>query len=134
MTTVAFNFWFDPLCVVFADDDDDDDALGERKDDDASDDAAEREIENILLFVDLYIYICVGAKRDLCSSLSVCVSVTWLSNERARTMCETFWIKFESFWEDFFLLRRSFLSFSFASRVCLYIFILLKRVYSPLKL
>jgi len=60
MTTVAFNFWFDPLCVVFADDDDDDDdALGERKDDDASDDAAEREIENILLFKWIYIYIYV---------------------------------------------------------------------------
>ena len=59
MTTVAFNVWFDPLCVVFADDDDDDDALGERKDDDASDDAAEREIENILLFKWIYIYIYV---------------------------------------------------------------------------
>ena len=76
MTTVAFNFWFDPLCVVhvFADDDDDDDdALGERKDDDASDDAAEREIENILLFVDLYIYMCRCKKRPLFFSLSVCV-------------------------------------------------------------
>ena len=87
MTTVAFNFWFDPLCVVhvFADDDD----AGERKDDDASEDAAEREIENILLsWISGFIYICVCAKRDLCSSLSlcVCVSVTWLSNERARMM------------------------------------------------
>ena len=41
-------------------------------------------------------------KRPLFFSLSLSVSVTWLSNERARTMCETFWIKFESFWEDFF--------------------------------
>ena len=74
MTTVAFNFWFDPLCVVhvFADDDD----AGERKDDDASEDAAEREIENILLsWISGFIYICVCAKRDLCSSLSLSLRV-----------------------------------------------------------
>ena len=60
---------------------------------------------------------CRCKKRPLFFSISLCVSVTWLSNERARTMCETFWIKFESFWEDFFLLLRRSFSFSFASRV-----------------
>ena len=87
MTTVAFNFWFNPLCVVhvFADEDDD---AGERKDDDASEDAAEREIENILLFVDfgIYVYACVQKETSVLLSLSlrVCVCVRDLAFERTR--------------------------------------------------
>ena len=84
MTTVAFNFWFDPLCVVHAFADDGDDA-GERKDDDASEDATEREIENILLFKWIYICVCMCAKkRPLFFSLSLSACVCDLAFKRTR--------------------------------------------------